>query len=151
MPTPISETSIPVYYTMNGKQEKKDLKFKGNFGFNINGKKYTAKNGKVYNEKNQPLKSITKTAAEAYQLIGMSNTADSYKDYTFSQKDIQQAATDQESNCVGQSDRRSRTTIGTAACKSIDGKTKCENGVFTTMCRDNKTGTTNVVSVWMIK
>ena len=80
----VGEASIPVYYQKNGQKHRKDVKFKGDFGFQINDRKYTVKNGQVYNQYNQKLKSISKDAAVAYQFIGMSNTAESAKDYTFS-------------------------------------------------------------------
>ena len=147
----VGEASIPVYYERNGQKYKKDVKFKGNFGFQINDRKYTVKNGQVYNQYNQKLKCISKDAAVAYQFIGMSNTAESAKDYTFSIKDIQQAAADQKSNIKGQADKRTRTTIGTEVCTSIDGKTTCDGTKFTTQCKDNVTGRVNTVSIWTLK
>ena len=84
----VGEASIPVYYQKNGQKYRKDVKFKGDFGFQINDRKYTVKNGQVYNQYNQKLNCISKDAAVAYQFIGMSNTAESAKDYTFSIKDI---------------------------------------------------------------
>ena len=45
--------AIPVYYQKNGQKHRKDVKFKGDFGFQINDRKYTVKNGQVYNQYNQ--------------------------------------------------------------------------------------------------
>ena len=75
----------------NGKTKSREIMFKGNFRFKVDGETYTVKDGKIYNEDNKNITSLELDKTNAYQLIGMTNFAQGAKDYTFTSKELQKA------------------------------------------------------------
>ena len=113
-------TSLRVYYTdKSGKEVYKSVKFKGNFGFNLDNQKYEARNGHVYYENtNNHVKGIRMPKDMAYMFIGMSNTGELVKDYTFSEKDMKDA---KEYYSKGREDNtRTNSIVGTDIAKGYN-------------------------------
>lgn len=136
-------TSLKVFYNDNGKNASRTLKFKGNFGFNLDGKKYEARDGHVYNSNGKPVEGLKMEKALAYQFIGMSNTAELAQDYTYSEKDMNDAKT--YFSGYNNNNTRINSIVGEAVTKDFkNGGAKYKNGIYTT---DYK----HTVSVWQIK
>lgn len=150
-------TSIPVKYYDNG-VKKKEIRFKGNFGFDINGKKYYTNNGKVYDSNNKEVKVLELSKSVAYQFIGMSCTAENARDYTYSEKDLNEAKNDYQRsyshsqervNGILLSDYRSMTVIGNGAGRVLEGSTKYQKDVYSTQYESNENGQVSTVSIWL--
>lgn len=110
--------SLNVKYSENGVEKNRVIKFKGNFGFSLDGVQYTVKNGQVYNSNNEVETELDLARGLAYQLIGMSCTNGSERDYTYTSEDISQAEKDKRSkrdDCENDLFMRAKTTIGYGA------------------------------------
>ena len=152
---------VTVLYLKDGQKTSKTLKFKDNFTMNINGKRYFTDSGHVYDLKtNEEIKTFdfanNNDNATAYQLLGMSCTAESARDYTFSKKDIDEARRDSldKSICddgITKSDRRSASVIGNGAGNVIMGATTFEDGIYTTEYRSKANGQISQISIWLTK
>lgn len=86
---------LAVNWEENGNTRARTVSFKGDFGFSINGQNYSVRNGEIYDSNNNLVQILKLSKREAYQFVGMSNTAELVKDYTYSAKDIYEA----EVNC----------------------------------------------------
>ena len=152
--------SVTVKYTEDGSTKKRDIKFKGNFGFKIDGKTYRVENGRVLNEKGQEVNAFRMPTATAYQFIGMSHCAESAADDTYSAKDIAEAQAYHDDsygfsratqNNIPLADAHSINIIGNGAGKVVTGSTQVKDGVYTTQYISNSTGKVSTVSVWLAK
>jgi hypothetical protein len=156
----LTTSSVRVHYKEDGSLKTKTIKFKGNFGFSLDGKQYKTQNGSVYNAQGQKVAAITMPRATAYQFIGMSNNAELAYDLTYSEKDIKQAQYDHEQTYgsrqlkvsgVPYADTKSATIIGKGAGKVVEGSTQCEKGVYTTKYKSKDDKKVHTVSIWLNK
>ena len=83
--------TLTVKWDEAGKCKTREVKFIGNYGFSINNTNYTVKNGKIFDKNNQEIKELKLDKKVAYQFIGMSCTAESARDYTYTEKDFKEA------------------------------------------------------------
>lgn len=136
-------TSLKVFYSNSGKSASQTIRFKGNFGFNIDGKEFKAENGHVYDKNGKPVQGLKLPEKAAKQFIGMSNTAELAQDYTFSKKDINEA---EAYFSYGSNDNtRINSILGSGVTKGIqNGYANYKDGVYSTHYN-------NHVSVWMNK
>ena len=145
-------TSLKVYYTENGKNVSRTIRFLGNFGFNLerqnsNGgtlqaKQFKVKDGHVYDSNGKLVQGLKMPKEMAYQFIGMSNTAELASDYTYSAKDIE-AAKNNFSNSGNNT--LINSILGTGATQGVsNGYAKYEDGRYTTNYH-------HIVSVWQEK
>ena len=82
--TTVNEKGVTVVYPeQQNSKRARQINFNGNFGFDIDGKKYTAKNGKLYDTKGNEVYVLELSKQTAYQFIGMSNNEYNNKDYTY--------------------------------------------------------------------
>ena len=140
MTTPV--TTLKVYYDDKGKSVSKTITFKGNFGFSLDGKKYKAENGNVYNEDGKLIQGLKMPLKMAHQFIGMSNTAEMAQDYTFSEKDITDAQ--KYFSTYNKDNTRINSIVGAASDGFKNGYASYQNGKYISQYR-------NTVSVWQIK
>ena len=158
---PNIDGGVTVKYIKDGVKTSKTLRFEGNLTLEINGVKYYSSGGHLYNMKtNEEILCFNydnkDDNAKAYQLLGMSCTAESAKDYTFSIKDIDEARTDSNNEAIGEdgttkSDRRSASVIGNGAGKVIiTGKSYIDDK-YTTKYKSHDTGKTSTISIWLTK
>ena len=147
-------TSIKVNYQEGNQNKSRDIKFKGNFGFNLDGSIYTVKDGKITDKNGKEVTELNLARGLAYQFIGMSCTAESARDYTYSVKDINQASSDYNSgttvNDVPLLKTRAASVVGTGAGRVTHAD--CNDGIYRTDYQhaDYKNINTSV-SVWLIK
>lgn len=143
-----TDSSLTVIWQENGQIKHKTIKFLGDFGFSVNGKTYKTKDGQVYDQDNNPIQALDLPKREAYQLIGMSNTAEQAKDYTFTRKDIDAAI---KNNNI-------QRILGTGVGKLFSASSK--DGKYTTECGyTTREGLifketvkhSSTVSVWLIE
>ena len=153
-----SISSVRIHYKENGQLQTKTLNFKGNFGFSLDGKKYSTKNGMVYNDKGKAVCAITMPRSMAYQFVGMSSNAESAYDLTYSEKDLNAAKHNHEVTYgsrqlkisgVPYADAQSASIIGRGAGKVVPGSTKYEDGVYSTQYKSKDNGRVSTVSVWL--
>lgn len=147
-------STVRVSYPENNTTKSRDVKFKGNFGFRIDAREYYTKDGKVYDSNNKEVTNLDLPRGTAYQFIGMSCTAESARDYTYSQKDIKAAEQDYKSNStisgVSLLEARAASVIGIGAGKVVNGSTIfTSNGEYETQYKSNDTGHISTVSVWL--
>ncbi len=137
-------TTIIVNYVDDGKKVSQPLKFKGNFGFKIDGREYRTNNGQVYETRTgNTVKNLDLPKALAYQFIGMSNTAELAADYTFSEKDMKDAK--QYFSHASNDNTRINTIMGYEVTRGVkNGGASYNNGVYSTQYRHN-------VSIWQTK
>jgi len=150
-------SSVVVKYQENNQTKSREVKFKGNFGMNIDGKQYHTQNGRLFDSNGKAVTELDLPKGTAYQFIGMSCTAESARDYTYSEKDIKQAEYDQArqhyeyrtQNGLPYPDVRTTNIIGTGAGGAVvPNSTTCENGVYSTQYRESS-GYVSKVSIWM--
>ena len=141
---PDGVTVINVNYVDNGEKISQPLKFKGEFGFKIDGREYKTNNGQVYESKTgKTVRNIDLPKTLAYQFIGMANTAELAQDYTFSEKDMKEAK--QYFSYASGDNTRINSIMGTEVTSGFkDGGASYNNGVYSTQYRYN-------VSIWQIK
>ena len=147
-------TTLKVSYLENGTQKSKDIKFKGNFGFSIENSIYTVKNGKVTDDKGKEVPELDLVRGLAYQLIGMSCTAESARDYTYSEKDMKAAASFEDNEGLNSQtalDRQAASTIGTGAGSVVEAFYNDDDGKYTTLYENKDIDFTTKVSIWQIK
>lgn len=140
MTTPI--TSLKVCYNESGNAVSKTIKFKGNFGFSLNGEQYKAENGHVYNKDGKLIQGLKMPLEMAHQFIGMSNTAELAQDYTFSSKDMKDAET--YFSHYNKDNTRINSIVGAASEGFQNGYAKYSDGTYTTNYK-------NTVSIWQTK
>ena len=135
-------TTLKVNYSDNGQNVSRTIKFKGNFGFNLDGKEFQAKNGHVYDKEGKLVQGLKMPKEAAYQFIGMSNTAELAKDYTFSSKDMNEAKT---YFSYDNDNTRINSILGSEVTKGVsNGYAKYNNDTYSTHYNHN-------ISVWQIK
>jgi hypothetical protein len=148
-------TTLKVSYQENGAQKSRNIKFKGNFGFSLDGSIYTVKDGKVLDPKGKAVTELNDLARGlAYQLIGMSCTAESARDYTYSEKDMKAAASfddNEKLNSQTPLDRQAAATIGTGAGSLVEAFYNDDDGKYTTWYKNKDINFTTEVSIWQIK
>ena len=149
-----SITSLNVKYQEYGQQKNREIKFKGNFGFSLDGNNYTVKDGKVFDSNGKVVSELNMIRGLAYQLIGMSCTAESARDYTYSEKDMKAAASFEDNERLNSQtalDRQAAATIGTGAGSLVEAFYNDDDGKYTTWYKNKDINFTTEVSIWQIK
>ena len=145
-------STIRVNYKENNQNKTRDIKFKGNFGFSLDGSSFTVKDGKVTDNNGKEVTELDLVRGLAYLLIGMSCTAESARDYTYSEKDMKAAASFEDNERLNSQtalDRQAAATIGTGAGSLVEAF--YNNGKYTTLYKNKDFNYTSEVSIWQIK